>query len=109
MNDQYRLQFFDAHKACLAINWANAYENRFARGDCVVRAICGTTEVDAHNRARHQHQTYTTPMPIEDVRRYIAEHPLMLGSSVHDCVGIVLEDAGDRFVPFGNPIQVRAA
>ncbi len=107
--EKYRLQFFDAHKACLAINWANAYENgKFATGDCVVRAICGTTDVDAHNRAHQQLQTYTEPMSLEDARRYIAEHILMLGSMVHDCVGIVLEDSENPIVRFDPPIPAHS-
>lgn len=108
MDEWYRLQLFDTHGACFAINWANAYENgRFATGDCVVRAIRATTDVDTHNHARHQLQRYTEPMSLGDVRRYITEHPMMLGAQIHDCVGVVLEDADDCIITFGAPIQVR--
>jgi len=109
MDDQYRLQLFDIHGACLAINWASAYgADRYATGDCVVRAIRSTTDVAAHNRTRGQLQRYTDPMTISDVRRFIDEHRMMLGSQVHDCVGIVLEDSEDRIVPFDQPITVRS-
>ncbi|MDP3771689.1 MAG: hypothetical protein Q8R16_05295 [bacterium] len=55
-----------------------------------------------------QSQTYTDPLTLDAARRYIAEHTVMLGAQIHDCVGIVLEDAEDRIIPFDPPIQVRA-
>ncbi|MDO8622473.1 MAG: hypothetical protein Q7R80_04540 [bacterium] len=109
MDEHYRLQLFDFHATCLAINWASAYGANRAVGDCVVLAIRAATDVDAHNRTRGQRQRYTEPMALADARRFVEAMKHLLGSRVHDCIGIVLEDDGAYpVVAFDPPIEVRA-
>ena len=102
---RYRLQFFDrSEPKIFAINWV-AGPGRVA-GDCRVRAIAGTTDPDAHNRASHQRQRYSEPLTLDEARAYVAANAAGLGTLIHDCVGLQLED-GTPDVDFAEPIQVR--
>lgn len=106
--EQYRLQLFDPAGTCFAINWANVYDRHFKQGDCVVRAIRAETDVDAHNREHLQQQRYTRPMTLDEARAYISARTGALGKLIHDCVGLVLEDAENRLALFVLPITVRS-
>lgn len=47
---------------------------------------------------------YLEPMTLEEVRAYVAAHPCVLGSMIHDCRGIIVSD---EVIVFENPVQVR--
>ena len=76
------------------------------RSDCRVRAIKESTDVDEHNKGHHQRQNYAEPMTLDELKTYIAKNSGMLGSQIHDCVGLTLEDVCKK-VEFDEPIQIR--
>jgi len=105
MAEKYKLQYWDHANTVLSIGWATN-EEEYVAGDCVVRAIKETADVDQHNKKHFQHQNYTEPMTLSEARRYIAQNKEMLGSLIHDCVGLTLEDTLEE-VEFRRPIRVR--
>ena len=104
MAKQYKLQYWDHRNEALSINWASDRED-YVAGDCRVRAIMGSTDVDEHNKQHFQRQNYSPPMSLEEARQYIAQNQDMLGK-VHDCVGLTLEDVCG-VVEFSEPIRIR--
>ncbi|MFA4960316.1 MAG: hypothetical protein WC548_01505 [Candidatus Pacearchaeota archaeon] len=105
MVEKYKLQYWDNKNTVLSISWASDRED-YVTGDCRVRAIRESTDVYEHNRGHSQVQNYTEPMTLDESRTYIAKNSKMLGSQIHDCVGLTLEDVCEN-VEFGEPIQVR--
>jgi hypothetical protein len=105
MVDKYKLQYWDSRNTVLSINWAGDRED-YIKGDCRVRAIRESTDVVKHNINHLQIKNYTNPMTLDEARAYIAENSGMLGSQIHDCVGLTLEDVCNK-VEFDEPIQVR--
>ena len=104
MSINYRLQFWDKRKNALAINWAKDRVD-YVEGDCRVRAILGSTDVEEHNKNHFQRQEYSEPMTLEQARDYIKVNTARLGE-VHDCVGLTLEDACFNS-DFAKPVEVR--
>jgi len=100
MADKYRLQYFINSKDVLAITWAES------NGDCRVRALKESTNVAEHNTSHFQEQTYSDPMTLGEVRDYISANTELLGTLVHDCVGLHLEDLCAD-VQFKEPVSVR--
>ena len=100
MVDKYRLQYFTRFHDALAISWVKS------NGDCNVRALKESTNVDEHNKSHFQTQTYSEPMTLAEARDYIFENAEMLGILVHDCVGLQLEDLCVD-VQFKEPVSVR--
>ena len=105
MTDKYKLQYFWPHKTnVLAIQWASGED--YVSGDCLVRAIQDTTDVDTHNISTHQKQLYSIPMSLKEARDFGARNYIMLGE-VHDCLGLTLEDACNQEVRFDSPVEIR--
>ena len=105
MVEKYKLQYWDIENTMLSINWVGDRKD-YVRGDCRVRAIKKSTDTERHNTSHHQKQNYSKPMTLDESRIYIAENSEMLGSQIHDCVGLTLEDVCEK-VEFDRPIQVR--
>ena len=105
MADKYRLQYFWPHKTdLLAIQWACGKDR--TSGDCLVRAIQDTTDVDDHNRSNNQMYLYSVPMSLEEARDFVARNHVML-EQVYDCLGLTLEDACNQEVRFDSPVEIR--
>ena len=101
---QYKLQYWDPRNKLLSIKWAKDRKDYIA-GDCRVRAIQESTDVDEHNKIHSQKQNYSKLMTLDEARRYIEENSQML-DEVHDCVGLTLEDVC-KVINFSMPIKIR--
>ena len=100
---RYRLQRMALSDVFL-IAWADRRPG-YVPGDCYVRAIEEKTDPVSHPRLVHTRARYTEPMTLDEARAIVAANPLELGSMIHDCVGLLLEDG--RAVDFAEPVIVR--
>ena len=105
MSKKYRLQYWDSQNSVLSISWAWDRENYIA-GDCRVRAIKESTDIEKHNKINHQTQNYTKSMTLNESRAHIVKNSKILGSQIHDCIGLILEDVCEK-VEFDETIQIR--
>ena len=101
MHEPIRLKYFSA--GTLNIRWASDRKD-YVQGDCYVLAVRASVPVAAHGGPG---VAWSEPMPLADARAFIAAHPQMLGSQIHDCVGVALEDGDRATIAFATPIRVR--
>lgn len=110
LEEKFRLQYCSRFKDVVAINWAFD-RAKYVLGDCYVRAIREETDIAEHNRIHCQKPIYTEPMALAEAQGFISENKRLLGSMIHDCVGLQLEDTPlgsvSRRIIFPEPIIVR--
>ena len=107
----YKLQYFDRDRSNISIQLAYGSDD-YVPGDFYVRAIRDTTDVDEHNRSKHQRNVFTISMPLHKTKTFIERFGGDNCGKVHDCKGLILEDfvAGvdeSRYVDFDKPILIR--
>jgi len=119
---KYRLKWSSYYKEdCLAIQWAHGNEN-YVAGDCYVRALQEGTDEYKYLKETLQptYIKYTKLLTLEEIREFVAENKSFLGTQIHDCVGILIEDDpvdgphehdfqkyGSKKIDFAIPIEVR--
>ena len=101
--EKYRLQHFMRDRNILAIKFAN-FSPDYVPGDFYVRAILGTTNPVAYNKANGQKNIYTQPYTLAQARQFIINWKNF--DEVHDCMGLSLEDEY-RYVDFEKAIHFR--
>lgn len=101
LEERFRLQYYGRDRDFLAITWAFDHEG-YVPGNCYVRAIRSETDF-----AEHDDFPYTEPMTLAEARVIIYENKGMLGSMIHDCIGLKLEDTLKGSVIFLEPITIR--
>jgi len=101
--EKYRLQHFMRDRNILAIKFAN-FSSDYVPGDFYVRAILGTTNSVAHNKANGQKNIYTQSYTLAQARQVIMNWSNF--GEVHDCMGLALEDES-RYVDFEKAIHFR--
>ena len=111
LEEKFQLQYWSRFKDALSIQWAFDRPNHVS-GDCYMRAIRSETDAMGHNRRRHQNLPYTEPMTLAEARAFLSENKGLLGSRIHDCIGLQLEDTPiiekvPEKVFFPEPIHVR--
>lgn len=93
--ERFRLKLFSPLH--LAITWASERPD-YVAGDCYAVAFTADAEAETPTLA---------PMTLDEIRVYIAGRTDMLGSQIHDCVGISIQDQDGRAVAFPSPLPVR--
>jgi len=93
--ERFRLKLFSPMH--LSIVW-DSKRHGYVPGDCQVVAFSAGAEAETPTLA---------PMTIDEIRAYVADRTDMLGTLIHDCTGISVQDQDGRGVDFPSPIQVR--
>jgi len=106
MTEKYKLRYWDRDEKVLSIRWAGDRTD-YVPGDCRVLAIKESTQISQDQKSSLLGQKYTAPMTLDELREYIVKNAKMLGSLIHNCVGINLEDICEA-VEFEKPIEVRS-
>ncbi|OGH70367.1 MAG: hypothetical protein A2754_03150 [Candidatus Magasanikbacteria bacterium RIFCSPHIGHO2_01_FULL_47_8] len=104
MSERFRLEWHSP--GVLAIGWARGTSR--VRGDCLVNAIQEKTDPKAfiEKQKRPDHTKFTNLMTFAEARQFIAQNPRMLGSQIHDCLGLKLMDAR-QILLFSIPLQIQ--
>jgi hypothetical protein len=105
MEEKYKLQYRNYKEDSFAIRWTHNKKD-YVEGDCLVKAIKTDTDVKINKRLRLQENYYTNSMTLDGARNLIVKNKNMLGSQIHDCIGLTLDDICES-VEFDEPIQVR--
>lgn len=101
--ERFRLKFFVSDGSFVQINWARGRDR--VSGDCYVSTIKESSDPKVvHPHAPHD-QRYSPPMTLDEIRAYVAARPEMLGSQIHDCIGVELMEDELPHV-FAEPIRV---
>ncbi len=108
---RYRLQLFffgigsQNNFRRFALKWA-VEQQGYVPGDFYIRAIKEETDADKFNEMNYSNNKYTKPMTIDEIRLFVLADLEKAGNSVHDCMGLFLEDDNDKKV-FFEPIKIR--
>jgi len=99
---RYKIQLLrDGRLKFIAIAWNK--EKNAKVGDCFIRTINENADT---REGMVSMETYSEPMTLDEIRKYVESRMYMLGADIGRCVGISLEDNGSKKIYFDGPISM---